>query len=91
MCVVTGRHMVLDDWCFCPVSKCPALYSEYIKYIEVRLCVYVHVCVCFYVCMYVCMYVHGCVCACVSMCMCVCMCVCFSHFYNVSLSTSGPV
>lgn len=34
MCVVTGRHMELNDWCFCPISKCPALYSEYVKYIE---------------------------------------------------------
>jgi hypothetical protein len=25
--------MILDDWCFCPNSKAPALYSEYIKYI----------------------------------------------------------
>ncbi|KAJ1425692.1 hypothetical protein B484DRAFT_432008, partial [Ochromonadaceae sp. CCMP2298] len=37
MCVVTGRHMVLDDWCFCPTSKFPALYSEYVKYIEGEL------------------------------------------------------
>jgi hypothetical protein len=37
MCVVSGRHMVLDDWCFCPVSKCPALYSEYVRYIEDEL------------------------------------------------------
>ena len=36
MCVVSGRHMILDDWCFCPNSKCPALYSAYIKYIEVK-------------------------------------------------------
>lgn len=34
MCAVSGRHMVLDDWCFCPVSKCPVLFSEYIRYIE---------------------------------------------------------
>lgn len=34
MCVVTGRHMVLDDWCFCPVSKFPAIYSEYVRYIQ---------------------------------------------------------
>jgi len=34
MCIVTGRHMVLDDWCFCPNSKLPALYSEYIRYIQ---------------------------------------------------------
>jgi len=26
--------MVLDDWCFCPVSKCPALFSAYKRYIE---------------------------------------------------------
>jgi WD repeat-containing protein 19 len=37
MCVVTGRHMVLDDWCFCPNSKLPALYSEYVKYIREEL------------------------------------------------------
>lgn len=37
MCVVTGQHMVLDDWCFCPISKCPALYSAYRKYIDVEL------------------------------------------------------
>jgi len=37
MCVITGRHMVLDDWCFCPISKCPALYSEYVRYIEDEL------------------------------------------------------
>lgn len=34
MCVVSGRHLVLDDWCFCPVSKFPALYSEYVRYVE---------------------------------------------------------
>ena len=37
MCVVTGRHMVLDDWCFCPVSRCPALHSAYKKYVEDEL------------------------------------------------------
>ena len=37
MCVVTGRHMVLEDWCFCPVSKFPALYSEYVRYINDEL------------------------------------------------------
>lgn len=36
MCVVTGRHMLLDDWCFCPVSKCPALFSAYKAYIDVE-------------------------------------------------------
>jgi WD repeat-containing protein 19 len=35
MCVITGRHMVLDDWCFCPNTKFPVLYSEYIHYIDV--------------------------------------------------------
>jgi hypothetical protein len=29
--------MVLEDWCFCPVSKCPALFSEYMRYIEMEL------------------------------------------------------
>jgi WD repeat-containing protein 19 len=37
MCAVSGRHMVLDDWCFCPVSKSPVLFSEYIRYIEADL------------------------------------------------------
>lgn len=37
MCAVTGRHMVLHDWCFCPVSKAPVLYSAYVKYIETEL------------------------------------------------------
>ena len=37
MCVVTGRHMLLDDWCFCPVSKSPVLFSAYVKYIEASL------------------------------------------------------
>ena len=35
MCIVTGRHMLSDDWCFCPVSSFPALYSEYVNYIRV--------------------------------------------------------
>ncbi|GMH58387.1 hypothetical protein TrST_g1003 [Triparma strigata] len=34
MCVCTGRHMEIEDWCFCPVSGLPALYSEYIKYLN---------------------------------------------------------
>ena len=33
MCIITGRHLVIDDWCFCPNSKLPALYSEYVRYI----------------------------------------------------------
>jgi WD repeat-containing protein 19 len=37
MCVVTGRHIVIDDFCFCPISKSPALYSAYRKYIEAEL------------------------------------------------------
>ena len=34
MCIITGRHMVISDWCFCPVSKMPALHSAYMSYIE---------------------------------------------------------
>jgi len=33
-CVVTGRHMVADDWCFCPVSRMPALRSFYLAYLD---------------------------------------------------------
>ena len=34
MCAVTGKHMVLSDWCLCPVSKFPVLYSEYLRYVR---------------------------------------------------------
>ena len=34
MCVCTGRHMELDDWCFCPVSGLPALHSSYMSYLH---------------------------------------------------------
>lgn len=34
MCIITGKHMVIQDWCFCPNSKLPALYSEYVRYIQ---------------------------------------------------------
>lgn len=34
MCVVTGRHILLEDACFCPVSKFPAIYSAYVRYIQ---------------------------------------------------------
>eukprot|EP00593_Proboscia_inermis_P012626 CAMPEP_0171324090 /NCGR_PEP_ID=MMETSP0816-20121228/115967_1 /TAXON_ID=420281 /ORGANISM="Proboscia inermis, Strain CCAP1064/1" /LENGTH=347 /DNA_ID=CAMNT_0011822929 /DNA_START=1 /DNA_END=1045 /DNA_ORIENTATION=- len=34
MCVCSGRHMELDDWCICPNSGLPALYSHYKRYIE---------------------------------------------------------
>ena len=33
-CVVSGLHMVVDDWCICPNSKMPALFSRYQKYLE---------------------------------------------------------
>lgn len=34
MCIITGRHMEADDWGLCPNSHMPALYSEYLKYID---------------------------------------------------------
>jgi WD repeat-containing protein 19 len=34
MCVVTGRHIVADDLCVCPRSGMPAIYSQYLNYIE---------------------------------------------------------
>lgn len=37
MCIITGRHMLIDDWCFCPISKSPALYSHYRRYIDNEL------------------------------------------------------
>ena len=37
MCIITGQHMIIENWCFCPISKFPALYTEYIKYIEDEL------------------------------------------------------
>lgn len=40
MCVVTGQHMVEDDWCICPRSRMPALmshYESYLQYEQVRL------------------------------------------------------
>jgi WD repeat-containing protein 19 len=37
MCAVTGKHMVLANWCICPNSKFPVLYSEYLKYVRREL------------------------------------------------------
>ena len=34
MCILTGRHMELEDWCVCPVSRMPVLFSEYTKFVE---------------------------------------------------------
>ena len=31
MCIASGRHMSLDDWCLCPSSGMPALLSQYKK------------------------------------------------------------
>ncbi len=30
-CVVTGKHMVLDDWAVCPSCNFPALHSQFVK------------------------------------------------------------
>jgi WD repeat-containing protein 19 len=34
MCIITGQHMLLDDWCICPNSKYPAILSAYKRYIQ---------------------------------------------------------
>ena len=34
MCICTGKHMIIDDWSFCPASGLPVLYSEYINFIK---------------------------------------------------------
>ena len=33
-CIITGRHMTSNDWCMCPNSDLPALYSFYLKYVD---------------------------------------------------------
>jgi hypothetical protein len=33
-CVVSGKHMTLEDWGMCPHSRMPALISAYAKYLE---------------------------------------------------------
>jgi len=34
MCVVSGNHVVAEDFCLCPRPGFPARFSEYLKYIE---------------------------------------------------------
>eukprot|EP00667_Euglena_gracilis_P000484 EG_transcript_484 len=34
-CLVTGKHMVLTDWSYCPSCRFPALYSALLKVAEV--------------------------------------------------------
>jgi len=34
MCVVTGNHVVAEDFCLCPRSGFPAIFSEYVQHIE---------------------------------------------------------
>lgn len=36
-CVVTGRHMVADDWCACPSCGFPALYSQFAPWVANKL------------------------------------------------------
>mmetsp|Transcript_838 Transcript_838/g.2234 ORF Transcript_838/g.2234 Transcript_838/m.2234 type:complete len:1438 (-) Transcript_838:93-4406(-) len=33
MCIISGRHLEREDFCLCPVSQMPALYSQYIRYL----------------------------------------------------------
>ena len=37
MCIITGRHMEAENWCTCPNSRMPALYTEYVKYIDLEM------------------------------------------------------
>ena len=34
-CIISGYHMRADDWCICPNTNMPALYSKYMQWIEV--------------------------------------------------------
>tara|TARA_B100000780_G_C20824465_1_gene327555 strand:- start:36 stop:581 length:546 start_codon:yes stop_codon:yes gene_type:complete len=33
-CICTGYHVVSNDMCLCPNTQMPAIYSEYVKWIE---------------------------------------------------------
>jgi len=33
-CLVTGRHILREDFCVCPSCEFPAIFSEYIKHLE---------------------------------------------------------
>ncbi|KXS18330.1 hypothetical protein M427DRAFT_153144 [Gonapodya prolifera JEL478] len=33
-CIVTGRHMVTSEWSVCPSCEFPALYSEFLTFLE---------------------------------------------------------
>lgn len=35
-CIVTGRHMVEEDWCMCPKCKFPALHSKFTKLMKLN-------------------------------------------------------
>ncbi|PRP88379.1 WD repeat-containing protein 19-like [Planoprotostelium fungivorum] len=35
-CIITGRHMVIDDWSHCPCCNFPALYSFFSQYVTVE-------------------------------------------------------
>ena len=32
-CIITGKHMVLDDWSYCPQCSFPALYSSFLGHV----------------------------------------------------------
>jgi len=33
-CICTGYHVVANDMCLCPNTQMPAIYSEYVKWVE---------------------------------------------------------
>lgn len=35
-CIITGRHVLREDFCVCPSCEFPALFSEYLKMLEVE-------------------------------------------------------
>jgi hypothetical protein len=50
------------------------------RWVCVRVCIYIYVCVCVYVCIYIYTYVHTCVCMYVCMYVYVCVCMCFHEY-----------
>jgi len=33
-CIVTGRHMILEDWCSCPKCEFPALFTFFVELVK---------------------------------------------------------
>lgn len=34
ICIASGKHMILSEWCYCPACKMQAIYSDFKKVLE---------------------------------------------------------